>query len=60
MHINATKQRQLWKLTEQYLKKHRLLNMAVQLDVIEVVYEEGGSHRIEHLQSAVPDIRNWR
>ncbi|MEN6545576.1 MAG: YraN family protein [Armatimonadia bacterium] len=60
MHINPAKQRQLWKLTEQYLKKHRLLGTAVQLDVIEVIYEPDGSHRLEHLQSAVPDIRNWR
>lgn len=60
MHINPAKQRQLWKLTEHYLKTNRLLGTAVQMDVIEVVYQPDGSHSLEHLQAAVPDIRNWR
>lgn len=55
--VGQDKLRQLWKLTEQYMKQRRWLGQSVQVDVVEVTFQAGGEPRIRHLEAAVPDTR---
>lgn len=58
--VGRDKQRQLWKLTEQYMKQRGWAGRSVQVDVVEVTFEQDGEPRIRHLEGAVPDARRRR
>lgn len=55
--VGQAKSRQLWKLTEHYMKQRRWLGQSVQVDIVEVTFQGDGEPRIRHLEAAVMDAR---
>lgn len=58
--VDAAKQRQLLKTTEAYRKRHRLLDLRVRIDVVEVVFGPDGVPQIEHFIGAVEERQRDR
>jgi len=55
--VGPAKRRQLGKLTEHFLKQRRWIGRPVQIDIVEVTFEEDGDPRLRHLEAAVRDGR---
>jgi putative endonuclease len=55
--VGRDKRRQLWKLTEHFMKQRRWLGRSVQVDIVEVTFQENGQPVIRHLEADVRDPR---
>ncbi len=55
--VGPTKQRQLCKLTEHFLKQRRWLGRPVRIDVVEVTFAQDVQPTIRHLEAAVTEAR---